>query len=206
MAKPLTLGSEKKFSPGGEISMVRCFVALELSEHVKSFVATVVSALKRVTNEARWVNPQGMHLTLKFLGDVPATTIPTVVRSLEKPLMIPGPIELGIGGLGCFPNMKRPRVLWIGVIDKQSRLQALVQEIGNAMLPLGFPQEKRSFKPHLTLARMKPSRERSTGITLITESQNLAGPIFSVDHAVLFESILKPQGALYHPIKRFDFL
>lgn len=184
---------------------VRSFLALELPDDVKSFVATLTKGLKSVMNDARWVSLDGMHLTLKFLGDVPSATIPEVVSALEKPLAIGAPIQLSLKGLGCFPNMRRPRVIWIGVMDTQSVLLRLVEEIEKALLPLGFPKESRLFKAHLTLARLKPGTTNPKGMELIVGQQELGGPTFFVDNAVLFESILKPQGAQYYSIRRFYF-
>jgi len=186
--------------------MVRSFVAIELPEEVKSFVGAVANDLRRVLSQAKWVNPQGIHLTLKFLGDVAATAIPEVVKALEKPLSIRGPIQLGLEGLGCFPNIKRPRIVWVGITDKQSVLGALVKDIEDALIPLGFSRETRTFSPHLTLARIRTGQELSKGIDLITERQRLVGPAFYAAGAVLFKSVLKSQGAEYHVIKRFDFL
>ncbi len=186
--------------------MVRAFVALELPDEVKTFLYTIIKDLRTAIKEARWVNTQAMHLTLKFLGDVPLPTIPTVVTALEKPLTIRGPIQLRLSGLGCFPNIKRPRVLWIGVTDTQSILRPLVEEIENALLPLGFPRESRSFKPHLTLARVRSSDSDASGMKSLVEHQDLAGKLFTVENAVLYESILKPEGAQYRPIKKFCFL
>jgi len=206
MAYESRRGAGKNHLAPRDNPMVRCFVALELPEEVKSFVFAFVSELRQKIKDAKWVSIQGMHLTLKFLGDVPSGAIPAVAKALEQPLAVPEPIQLKVQGLGCFPHMKRPRVIWLGITDSQSALQSLVQKIEDALVPLGFPRETRSFKPHLTLARMRDARDLSKDLELIMQSQKATGPSFSIKSAVLFESVLKPQGAQYHPIKRFSFL
>ncbi len=205
MAYEYRQGAESTHATGNDSAMVRCFVALELPEDVKSFVGAVASQLRRRI-DAKWVSAQGMHLTLKFLGDVPASAIPSIAKALEQPLTVTGPIQLKVEGLGCFPNVKRPRVIWLGITDPQSALQPLVQKIEESLAPLGFPCETRSFKPHLTLARMRSARDLSKDLDVIMQRQIATGPFFSISSAVLFESVLKPQGAQYHPIKRFSFL
>ncbi|MGB9617928.1 MAG: RNA 2',3'-cyclic phosphodiesterase [Desulfomonilaceae bacterium] len=206
MAHESGRGAHKSRATSRDNPMVRCFVALELPEEVKSFVAAVAAELRLKIKDAKWVSVQGMHLTLKFLGDVPSGAIPAVGKALEEPFAVRGPIQLKVQGLGCFPNMKRPRVIWLGITDSQSALQPLVQKIEDALVPLGIPRETRSFKPHLTLARMKDAGDLSRDMEFIMERQTATGPSFSINSAVLFESVLRPQGAQYHPIKRFSFL
>ena len=103
----------------------------------------------------RWVRPQGIHLTLKFLGEILASKVDTVSVAMVGACAAYAPFSLSIRGLGCFPNLRRPRVLWVGVEEPTGVLAALQRDVERALAPLGFPPETRPFSPHLTLGRVK---------------------------------------------------
>jgi 2'-5' RNA ligase len=159
---------------------------------------------KHFVRDAKWVNPHGIHLTLKFLGYVDPDRIPEIQDSLTGISNHFPPFPIRVSGCGFFPNARRPNVLWAGVHSES--LLPLHQQIESSMERLGFEKENRPFSPHLTLARFKntrgplPSLIRETGKDSELEIGDFAANSFS-----LYESILKRQGAEYHNLKEFLF-
>src|SRR5437762_3129412 len=130
---------------------MRLFVALELPAAVRENLGALLKALRAVSPQTRWVRPENLHLTLKFIGEVPETEF-AVIRNALAAARSDQPVALEFRGLGFFPNEKRPRVFWAG-IEASPNLKTLAAEIDRAMEKLGIPCEQRPFSPHLTLAR-----------------------------------------------------
>jgi len=148
----------------------------------------------------RWVKPGGIHLTLKFLGDVPANRIEEIERALTQACAGFPAFSLSVGGLGCFPNPRRPRVVWVGVQEESGTLAGLQKAIEDGMEKLGFAPEGRKFHAHLTLGRTQ--RRASSGDVrrlgrLVQEIE--IGPLGQMEarSVSLIKSDLKPTGAVY---------
>jgi 2'-5' RNA ligase len=174
---------------------VRLFVALDVPERVCAAFSELSEQLKKVCPSGRWVRLEGVHITLKFIGEVPAEKVENVHHALgEVPSF--APIDLRFAGLGFFPSARRPRVFWAG-IKSGSQLTALVAAIEMKLQPLGIPLEKRSFHPHLTLARF----ESPNGTDALRAAVEAAGsPEFGTDfiHEFhLYQSVLKRSCAEY---------
>jgi 2'-5' RNA ligase len=184
---------------------IRAFIAIELPEEVKAFLIDVSSFLKRHGGDVKWVKPEGIHLTLKFLGNVPVELIEKIEYSAKPLFSRQSAIHLGISGLGVFPTLKRPRVIWAGCQDSERRLPPLVAELEDLLEPLGFAKEKRDFTPHLTLGRVRSNEGISDLISAMKQKIDVNGPSFVADHAVLFQSVLSPSGAKYNEICRFSW-
>jgi RNA 2',3'-cyclic 3'-phosphodiesterase len=184
---------------------IRAFIAIELPSEVKTFLGDMTSFLKKLGGDVKWVRPDGIHLTLKFLGNIPTDLIEEIERA-AKPVFSAHPvIGVGIKGLGAFPTLKRPRVIWAGCQDSKDRLPPLVAQIEDVLQPLGFAKEKRVFNPHLTLGRVRSNDRIADLVAAVKEKTDVTGPSFVADHAVLFESVLSPSGAQYSEICRFGF-
>jgi len=181
---------------------IRSFIAIELSENILSAIADLQRQLKKQVPEGtvRWVRPEGIHLTLQFLGDVPAVKINSIAQALTEACTSCHPFSITVGGLGCFPNARRPRVTWIGVDEPTGTLAALQKAIERAMVPLGFTPEKRAFHPHLTLGRTqrRATRDQIQALgTLITTTQAPFLEQMDVHQVCLIRSDLRPTGAEY---------
>ena len=180
---------------------MRAFVAIELPQELKSELGKWQKKLKEMARRARWVRPEGVHLTLKFLGEISREKVESVQRSLVRlPRLVPFPAK--VEGFGFFPNAQRPRVFWAGV-EVGPELAALAAEVERCLESAGFPREPRPFQPHLTLARFSPSRPQDL---LRQEVCRLAGAMigtFTVESIYLFESKLSSQGAEYLKVARF---
>lgn len=147
---------------------------------------------------ARWSRPEGRHLTLKFLGEVPDDRVDAISRSLGDAVAGRQPFRAAFDVLGGFPNLRRPRVLWLGIGKGSDELAALAADVEGVLQPLGFPGEERPFRSHFTLARFpKPS--------VVGELPDVTVPrrSFAVDELVLFRSQLHPKGARYTALERF---
>ncbi len=180
----------------------RLFVALELPSDVLHALEKLQADLRRhIPGRAvRWVRPEGIHLTLKFLGDVPCDQVGELQTALDQAVAGRHRFSLNVEGLSCFPNMNRPRVLWVGVTGALKPLLALQQGVEEHIAPLGFSTEERSFSPHLTLARtgQRASRDEMAALGEAVQKYTI-GQIASweVQTVSLMRSYLKPDGATY---------
>lgn len=183
----------------------RLFIALELPPDVSKTIEQTQSDLKRLvpSRAARWVRLEGIHLTLKFLGDVPVGQVDDLNSALVEAASRHRTFELSMQGMGCFPDAKRPRVLWLGVTGDMPQLRALQADVEKHISPLGYPPESRRFSPHLTLARAdrRASREDLARLGKLSEDHD-PGHLISwrVDTVSLMRSQLKPSGAVYTQI------
>jgi 2'-5' RNA ligase len=189
---------------------MRTFVAVELPENVRRDLEALQSELKkRGLGNLKWVSPEGIHLTLKFLGDVGRERLPDMAKVLDGLSCGFYPFEIGIKGLGAFPGMSRARVVWVGLTGELGRLQMLAEAVENGLSGLGFEKEKRPFSPHLTLARVRPettSQEHKTLADVLgTYRFNLSSRI-KVNGLSLMQSTLTPRGAIYNRLHRSRLL
>jgi 2'-5' RNA ligase len=180
---------------------VRSFIAIELPEEAKSGLGKLRKELER--NEqtfVKWVNPEGIHLTLKFLGNIPFKQVAEITEAMEGAAQGISPFYLEISGLGAFPNLKQPRVLWVGISGELDKLLGLQRNIDSALSPLGFTKEERPFVPHLTLARIRerasPGERRAFGELVVSTSFEDKYHI-AADAINLMRSQLTPAGAIY---------
>lgn len=180
---------------------LRAFIAVELPPALKDALGEVQQAMKGAGAEARWVRAQSIHLTLKFLGDIPSKMVPVVREAMETSAEGTSTFEVRVAGTGAFPNERRPRVLWVGLEEPTGALLELQKKLEAALTPLGFEPEGRPFKGHLTLGRIK-SPPRGGGIVkaLVSQKDVDLGKI-SVDKIVLYQSTLKPSGAVYKSLE-----
>ncbi len=184
---------------------IRTFIAIELPDNVKEFLEDISSRLKKCRADVKWVRTSGMHLTLKFLGYVGMDLVPIIERDLQLVFAVQKPFPLAVLGLGAFPGLARPRVMWAGLNDPEDMAARLASKVDEILEPLGFQREKRPLTPHLTLGRVRSNKNCGDLIEAVRQSMDISGPTFVADHAVLFQSILKPAGAEYSVIGSFDF-
>ena len=143
---------------------LRTFIAVELSPRVITRAGDLIDHLRVAAAEVNWVRPQQMHLTLKFLGDVPDTETPDVCRVVSDVAASFEPFEITCRCAGAFPNLKSPKTLWIGIEDGANELKKLQAALDDALkAELGFAKEPRGFHPHLTIGRVKRELPGSTG-------------------------------------------
>lgn len=184
---------------------LRAFIAIDLPQEVKAFLGEVSSRLRGFGGDVKWVRIESIHLTLKFLGNVRREVIPELDAVLKPLFRQQSPIELTVKGLGAFPGLGKARVVWAGIHDAHDQLALVAGEIDRLVEPMGFKREKRRFSPHLTLGRVRSQKGNAQLVEGVRQMMDARGPSFVAAHAVLFQSILKPTGAEYRQLVRFDF-
>ncbi len=181
---------------------IRAFIAIELESDVLKALDRVQSELKRQVpgNPVRWTASSGIHLTLKFLGNVPTGQVPQITAGLERACAPFESFPLSFAHLGCFPNLQRPRVVWVGLESASGVLTDLQRAVEAEIAPLGYPTEERGFTPHLTLGRAQRTAStdelRAVG-RLIGERQVDQVASMRVNEVSLMRSDLRRTGAVY---------
>jgi 2'-5' RNA ligase len=180
---------------------VRLFVALDIPEEVRAAISEQAARLRGIAREARWARVEGLHVTLKFIGEMPEDPLAAIQSALQS-VPFPAPIAMTFRGLGFFPNERRPRVLWVG-IEAGPELPTLASAIDVALVPLGVMPEKRAFSPHLTLARFDEPRPEPK-LREAVEALGPAGFGAATAHEFhLYRSVLKRGGAEYTRLMTF---
>lgn len=184
---------------------LRLFVAIDVEESIRSRLDQFVRSLQAHAPQARWVATANLHLTLKFIGNVPEAQLAAIARALAPPLNYPA-ITLRWHGWGFFPSESRPHVFWVGVEDRPERaLARLAAGIEDRLSPLGIARETRPFLPHLTLARFRtPAQAQGLRRALQARPAEEFGSATVVCFH-LYRSVLKPGGAEYTRLESFPF-
>jgi RNA 2',3'-cyclic 3'-phosphodiesterase len=180
--------------------VIRSFIAVEIAPQTVRQISAVVADLKPSIPGIRWVSPTNFHFTLKFLGNIEESKIAPIAQALELALHPFPRFTINAKDLGVFPDLKRPRVLWIGLEGKE--LLELASKVEKALEPLGFVPEKREFKPHLTVGRWRQFDRSSKKFG--EELKRWKGHEFgesTVAEVIFFQSELKREGATYQPLK-----
>lgn len=183
---------------------MRLFIAIELPEELKRQIAEVQDQLKQIGADANWTRPEGIHLTLKFLGDVEESRVPAINEALAVACRGIGSLRLQVAGAGAFPNVKAPRVLWIGVRGDLENLRLLQAAVEDAMVNLDFAPEERAFSPHLTLARIKYPKPRDKWQQKIEAIRDVKLGEFEATSVSLMQSELRRDGAVYKEVVKVN--
>ena len=177
---------------------IRSFLAFELPLEIKRVVARVSDELRQSTLDAKWVKSDNIHLTVVFMGNIETDDIPAVGEEAKKVCLNHGAFDISLNGMGCFPNTRRPRVIWLGLDGDLERMSCFRDALQERLIPFGIKEEKRRFKPHLTLGRFRrPKRMDSEGLELLSGYEDLSSPVCPLKELALFKSDLKPGGARY---------
>lgn len=179
---------------------VRSFLALEIPAEVREALTALQQALRRELPGARWVRPEGVHLTVKFLGERPETEVMELAAGLAPRLARLGAVTVGLAGTGLFPSESRPRVAWVG--GRAEGAAAVVREVEDAAVALGWKPEARPWSLHLTLARLRRPWPRRAVDEFLAVGRKLRLEPFRCDELVLFRSTLSPGGARYDVLSR----
>jgi 2'-5' RNA ligase len=176
---------------------VRSFVAVNIPSALREEIGGFFADLRTRVRGVRWVAPDNLHLTLKFLGEVERTRLPEVEEALEASRAGRGPFPVTLTGTGVFPPRGRPRVVWLDVTEGGPELTALQGGVERALAPLGFPPEGRPFTPHLTVGRVKDPRHASALLTALEDVKERLWGGFTASTLDLVRSELFPTGARY---------
>ena len=177
---------------------IRSFLAFELPLEVEAVVTQVSEELKKSSLDAKWVKPANIHLTVVFMGNIEVNEIPAIKEEIREVCLTYDIFDISLKGLGCFPHMRKPRVIWIGLDGDLERMSLFRDVLQERLAPFGIEEEKRGFKPHLTLGRFRqPRRTSPEELELLSRYGNVTSPTCSLMELGLFKSELKPGGARY---------
>lgn len=185
------------------MNTIRTFIAVDVADAVRERAADLVRRLQMGGANVKWVDTHNMHLTLKFLGDIPDRETADVCRAVTEAAREHPPFNIALRGAGAFPNATRPRTVWMGVDRGVKELESLQKSIEEALAKLGYPKEARRFHPHLTLGRVRRggAAVRELG-RLIRDNEQFDGGSADIDKVLVFASFLDKTGPSYNVLGR----
>lgn len=185
---------------------VRLFVACEVPDDVKEAIGETIEGLRKKSGPAvRWIKPEGVHVTLKFLGEVPVKKLPAIKLAIQEAVVGHSPFELEFSSIGTFGGREGLRIMWVGIAGDVLRLEALVRAVNAALAVVGFEPERRPFRPHLTLGRVRDeigTRQRAE-IEVAVGKTDVPGVSWRHSQVSLMRSRLGPGGASYEVLATF---
>ena len=177
---------------------IRAFLAIEPSAEILAAVGRLQEKLKReISGKISWTRPQGNHLTLKFFGNIDLTDVKNISAAVKRQAATMPPLQLSIEKMGVFPDLRRPRVLWVGTRGDVEKLTVLQKKLEEEFAVIGFPAENRPFRAHLTLGRIKDARSAAGVGEALKKHTDFSAGEFQAAELILFQSKLSPQGATY---------
>jgi len=183
---------------------MRTFIAIELPKEIKDSLAKLQNQLNESGADVKWVEPQNLHLTLKFLGERDEKKVKQIAQVIEKIAQGKGSFQARIASLGAFPGIKSPRVIWVGINQGDSETKEIAKELEEEIAKTGIPKEDRPFSSHITIGRIRSSLNRERLVQGLQElADDLAGKNleFCIAKFTLFKSILTPKGPIYERLK-----
>ncbi len=180
--------------------MIRTFIALEINAETRDAIADDIAALKHSFPRIKWVGPENLHVTLKFLGDISENDLKDVFSAVDKAATLHEPFVVDVETLGVFPHWRAPRVVWVGCGEGKNEIVSLQKDVDKCLAEVGFDMEKRPFNPHLTLGRIKLPAD---GYGLFEAAGRMLDTTYGfmdVDNITVFMSELKRSGPVYTPM------
>lgn len=175
---------------------IRTFIAVDIPQEIKMELDKAISELRPLAPEIRWVRAANLHLTLRFLGNIPRDSVSGLAQEIAGNIAGFGQFQISLAGVGGFPNLKRARVIWIGGGLGTERLGELAPLVEKACITGGFGQADKPFSCHLTVGRVKFPKGHEKMVSHI-ESMNFHSPLFNVSEVAIFKSDLLPAGPKY---------
>jgi 2'-5' RNA ligase len=179
---------------------LRLFIAIETPREIKHQLGEIRDRLRDSGADVKWEPNEKLHATLKFLGATDEGLLPEIVSYIEGVCRTHPPLTLKYAGLGCFPNHRAPRIVWIGMEDLKGNIPPLQQDIENVLAPFGFEREERAFHPHVTLGRVKSNRKIGSLLRMM-ESITFGSQPVTIGEIIIVKSELKPGGSVYTILK-----
>jgi 2'-5' RNA ligase len=183
---------------------MRLFIAVPVPDNVRDHLRQLLADLKKSRADYKWVEPENLHLTMSFLGETDPGRIAALESVLKESVGGRSAFTMAFGAIGAFDSLDRPRVLWVGMTEGASELKELAARLNQELLRAGFPCEGREFKPHLTIARMRTTRNLENLRARLghwSDPSRLAHMHAPVDRLVLYESRLSSKGPTYFVVK-----
>jgi 2'-5' RNA ligase len=184
---------------------IRTFIAIDIDSATRKRIVEFVESLRKHQFDIKWVKPENIHLTIKFLGNILENSYDKLYMGVEKAVENTDIIKLRVHGTGVFPGTKNPRVFWVGVTGEKEKLLSLKQDIEYSLQRAGFPKEVREFSPHITIGRFRTWKKIESLERIITGSGDLFFGEFYVSSVKVYRSELTPVGPEYFPLKEIKF-
>jgi len=183
---------------------MRLFIALPVSKKIKYRIESLQKELNAVLKESniRWISPENMHITLVFLGNVENNEVTKIIKAVEDAAFYSESFEVEVKGVGVFPKLRRPRVIWIGCVDDKDQILYLKKAIDNELNKLGYIKEKRKFNAHITIGRIKQANYKEVE-NVLNNTEEAFGKM-EISEVRLIESFLSPAGAKYNVIENIQ--
>jgi RNA 2',3'-cyclic 3'-phosphodiesterase len=192
------MGRQKQSAERRDGTLIRTFICVEIPESIRERIGVLQETLRQTDAQVSWTKPSNIHLTLKFLGGVAPTRIERVAKAVERAASGIHHFEIEVSGAGCFPSVRSPRVLWIGLPNPPEELKKLYANIEDELADEGFPRENRKFSPHLTIGRPR-NPKNSAGVAESLMAEGFAPERFTATEVIVMRSQLKPTGSIYTP-------
>ena len=176
---------------------IRTFVAVPVPGAVTDFLTQIQRRLKTSSINIRWIPAANIHLTLKFLGDIDPVRVPEIKTQLDVASRSTAPFVLNARGVGVFPNRRQARVIWVGLTGDLNQLEQLKKNIESGLGSIGFKSDRRPFRAHLTIGRMRQRPDPKALGALLAPLKDETGEPFDIDQIRFFQSMLRPSGAEY---------
>lgn len=181
-------------------NLIRSFVAVDTAPEVKAEITRLINRLKKKFPFAvKWVQPDQLHITLAFLGEVSPEFIEKAKSQLREVEKKVAPFSCRLEGLGVFPSFQRAHVFWVGIKQGGEELKHLQKAVEEALCPIGYRPEKRPFIPHLTVGRLREERAAE-----VLKDISFQSSFYKIAEVILFQSILRPSGPVYSPLALFS--
>ncbi|KPK97044.1 MAG: hypothetical protein AMJ95_11240 [Omnitrophica WOR_2 bacterium SM23_72] len=180
---------------------MRTFIAIELPEEIKESLARLQDRLKQSQADVKWVKPQNIHLTLKFLGEINEEQLEKITRALEQVCLNRRCFQMCLSTVGAFPKVNFPRVIWVGVEKGASETSEIATDLEEKVSMVEVPKEKRPFSSHITIGRVRSNFNKDKLVNDLKTIGSLEGKEFAVTKLTLFKSTLTPTGPVYEALK-----
>jgi 2'-5' RNA ligase len=181
---------------------IRSFMAFDMSnDSVLKRITYLQNLLAKTGADLKLVEPKNIHITVRFLGNITTSMVEKVFEEMKQVQFIP--FDAGIRGTGAFPNLRYPRVLWVGIIEGADQLRSIFNQLEPRLRGLGFAPDPKGFSPHLTIARVKSGRNKAELAKFVTENANYECGIVRAECLKLKRSDLTPKGPIYSILKEF---
>ena len=183
---------------------LRCFIAINIPEPIKQSIGDIMEIFKKTGADVKWVPYMNIHITLRFLGSTKESLIETIKDTLHKKLLPYNPFYIKISGIGCFPDTRHPKVIWVGIEDSDFIIN-LQKDVEDEMVKFGYPSEKRAFSPHLTIGRARSQKRMPEMLKKLNEFSTLTFENMEINGITLMKSELNPAGANYYTLAEIPF-
>jgi len=184
---------------------IRTFIAITLNSDIQKTLKEIQSHLRKTGADVKWVKPENIHLTVKFIGDTPPDKLLEIIKVLRTTTEKIKPFLFSLTHLGAFPKLEHPQVIWVGVESGKTEITRLAQTLENNLESLGFKKEKREFDAHVTLGRVRSGINRFALAKELKQFQIPKEISQSIDHVVFYKSTLTSQGPNYEVIEKAEF-